>query len=217
MGGSRDIPFVAVALRADPGAAPDAVAASLTAAEADAALVAGPVDSTWLAAAATAAGLTVSGPAASDDLTMAFLGGEPLGDTTVVLPWDGGQITVHDALYEVREERYLDLMIFRLDDGTAARPAVGALLEYMATDVMNSAAVLLAVATPTPAVADSVGRMLSPAYFDALRCGADLQPADGAGVRLFYGPEARVYCRDAGTESPGIGPLVRATLTLGRR
>ena len=63
----------------------------------------------------------------------------------------------------------------------AARPAVGALLRYMATDVMNSAAVVLAVATPTPAVADSVRRMLSPAYVDALRCGTGLE----AGFTLY--------------------------------
>lgn len=218
VGGVKDIPLVAVALRPGPDAEPAAVAASLRAAEADVALIAGSVDSAWLAAVGSAAGLTLTGPGGDGSLALAFLGGEPLGDTTVVLPYDGGQLSVHDALYEVDDERYLDLMAFQVTDPAAARPALGALLEYMATDVMNSAAVLIAVAVPSPAAGDSVARMLSPAYFDALRCEPGLAPGSAReGIRLFYGPEARVYCRDAGTESPGIGDLVRAALTLGRR
>ena len=218
MGAPKDIPMVAVALRPAPDATPSAVAASLNAAQADAALIAGSVDSAWLAAVGSATGLTVSGPADDDGLAMAFLAGEPLGDTTVVLPYADGRLTVHDALYEVDDDRFLDLMVFRLEDPASARAAIGALTEYMATDVMNAAAVIIAVAVPTPAVGDSVARMLSPAYFDALRCEPGLAAgSDREGIRLFYGPEARVYCRDAGTESPGIGDLVRAALTLGRR
>ena len=210
MGPPKDIPMVAVALRPAPDATPAAVAASLNAAEADAALIAGPVDSAWLAAVGSATGLTLSGPATGDDLALAFLAGEPLGDTTVVLPYGDSRLAVHDALYEVDDERYLDLMVFRLTDAADARPAIGALTEYMATDVMNAAAVIIAVAVPTPAAGDSVARMLSPAFFDALRCEPGLAAGpDREGIRLFYGPEARVYCRAAGTESPGIGALVR--------
>lgn len=216
LGGPKDIPVSAVALRAAANAGPDAVAAALT--ETDAALVTGPVDSTWLASVAQATGLTLTRPATVNGVTMAFLAGEPLGDTTVVLSYDRGSVTVHDALYELDDDRFLDLMIFQLDDPAAARPAVRALVEYMATDVDNSAAVVVAAAVPSAAAGDSVGRLLSPAYFDALRCEPGLAaPADRAGIRLFYGPEARVYCRAASAEAPEIGDVVRADLVLGRR
>lgn len=218
VGGQRDIDLSAVALRAAPDAAPADVAGSLVAADADVALITGTMDSAWLAAVAQSTGLTVSGPAASGDLTMAFLAGEPLGDTTVVLSHEHGRLTIHDALYEVRKERYLDLMVLRLDDPAAARSAIGALLQYMATDVMNAAAVVMAVHVPSAAAGDSVARMLSPAYFDAIRCEPGLAPpSDRAGIRLFYGPEARAYCRSASVDAQTIGDVTRARLTLGRR
>ena len=217
LGGPKDIPLSAVALRVGENADPGAAAAALMRTT-DAALIAGPVDSVWMASVARAAGLTLSGPATADDVAMAFLAGEPLGDTTLVLPYEDGGLVLHDALYEVDDDRFLDLMIFRLDDPAAARPAVGALLEYMATDVDNAAAVVIAVAVPSSAVGDSVGRMLAPAYFDALRCEPGLAaPSDRAGIRLFYGPEARVYCRGATTGDPAVGNVIRADLVLGRR
>lgn len=218
LGGPRDIDLSTVALRAADGADADDVAAALMDPSADVALVAGSMDSTWLAAVAGAMGLTVSGPASVGHLSLGFLAGEALGDTTVVLSYDGGALTLHDALYEVANERYLDLMAFGVEDASSARPAIAAMLEYTATDVMNSAAVVMAVAVPSAAVGDSVARMLTPAYFDALRCEPGLASSeDRAGIRLFYGPEARVYCRDATVESSGIGEVVRAGLVLGRR
>lgn len=219
VGGGKEIPFVAMGLRVDAGTNAEAVAASLNAAEADVAIVTGAIpDSTWLADVGAPRGLTVSGPAESGDLGMGFLAGKPVGDTTVVLSYDAGELTLHDALYAPEEGRLLDLMVFRLDDPATVRPAIGALLRYMATDVDNSATVLIGVAVPSAAVGDSVARMLSPAYFDALRCEPGLAaPSERAGIRLFYGPEARVYCEDAGTESPGIGDVIRARLVMGRR
>lgn len=214
LGGPRDIPLTAVALRAGPGAAPGDVAASLTSPRAGVALVAAEADSAWFAALGEALDRTVSGPAVTGDLALGFLGDEPLGDTTIVLSFDGGSLTVQDALYEVDDDRFLDLMAFRIDDLATARPALAALMEYMASDVMNSAAVVMAVAVSSPAAGDSVGRMLSPAYFDALRCEPGLAPPeDRAGIRLFYGPEARVYCSAATV----TGDVVRANLVLGRR
>lgn len=218
LGGSGDIDLTAVALRASAGASVADVSAALRAARADVALVTASGDSAWFAAVAGATGRTLSGPAGAGDLALAFLATEPVGDTTVVLSYTGGSITVHDALYRMRRERFLDLMAFRIDAPAEARPAVGALLRYMATEVMNSAAVIMAVTVPSAAVGDSVARMLSPAYFDALRCEPGVAPEEyRSGVRLFYGPEARVYCRAAAVEGPAVGHLVRADLVLGRR
>ena len=216
--GPKDIPLTTAAVGPTADAAAAAVGAALTRAEVDAALINGPVDSTWLATVAEIAGLTVSGPATVGEATMAFLAGEPVGDTTVVLSYQGGALTVLDALYEVEEERYLDLLTFRIGDAASARPAIRALLRYMATDVMNSAAVVMAVSVPSAAVGDSVGRFLSPAYFDALRCEPGLAPPSAReGIRLFYGPESRAYCRASTVEARDIGDWVRADLTLGRR
>lgn len=218
MGGSRNIDVTAVAVRAAPNASPHAVAAALVDADADVALVTGPADSTWLATVADRAALTLSGPAMVGDRTMGFLAGEPVGDTTVTLAWDGGRIEVQDALYQMAKERLLDLMMFRLADAATARPAIRALTEYMATDVDNSAAVIIAVEVPSAAAGDSVARMLSPAYFDALRCEPGLSsPSEQGGVRLFYGPEARLYCTGASADEAGVGEVVRANLVMGRR
>lgn len=217
MGGPKDIPLTTVAVRAADGTSSASVAATITATT-DVALVAASADSAWFAALGEAVDRTVSGPALTGDLALGFLGDEPLGDTTLVLSFDGGSLTVHDALYEPEEDRFLDLLAFRIDDPATTRPAMEALVEYVASDVMNSAAVLMAVAVPTAAVGDSVARMLSPAYFDALRCEPGLTPPSArAGIRLFYGPEARVYCRTAGAEDGAIGDVVRASLILGRR
>lgn len=218
LGGARDIELATLAIEVAPGADPAAAAAAVDEASPDMALVAAGADSAWFAELARITGLPLSGPGADGDLGLAFLGDEPVGDTTLTLAYDGGALRVHDALYEMRGDRFLDLMAYRLDGPAAVRPAIRALLEYMATDVMNSAAVVMAVVVPTAAVGDSVRRMLSPAYFDALRCEPGLAaPGDRAGIRLFYGPEARVYCRSAEAGDGPAGSMVRAELVLGRR
>ena len=217
-GEPREVDVSTVAVRVAPDVAPTSMAEALFAADSYAALVTGPVDSTWLAAVAERTGYTLSGPAVVGDGAMGFLGSEPVGDTTVVLGYEGGDLTVHDALYQLSDERYLDLMAFRVADGASARPAIRALLEYMATDVMNNAAVVMAVEVPSTAAGDSVARMLSPAYYDAIRCDPGVAaPSQRRGLRLFYGPEARVYCRSAVLESDAVGEWVRTDLTLGRR
>ncbi|MDX1673351.1 MAG: hypothetical protein R3314_01015 [Longimicrobiales bacterium] len=218
MGRPRPIDLSAVAVRVVPDLEPDALAEALLSADPDVALVTGAVDSAWLDTVAEFTGLTVSGPANVGDGAMAFLGGEPVGDTTIVLTYDGGALTLHDALYRVAEERFLDLLIFRVADAATVRPAIRALVRYMATDVMNSAAVVMAVEVPSSAAGDSVARMLSPAYYDAVRCEPGVAaPAVRAGIRLFYGPDARVYCRSATTETRSVGDWIGADLVLGRR
>lgn len=218
VGAVPEIPISAVALRAATGTDAGAVSTLIGDAAADVALVVGPPDTAWLAEIAEATGLTASGPAVAGDLGLGFLAGEPVGDTTVVLPYEGGSLTVRDALYDLAERRYLDLLAFRIDDAAAARQEIGVLVEYMATEVMNSAAVIMAVAVPTAAVGDSVARLLSPAYYDALRCEPGLASrGDREGVRLFYGPEARIFCSAATVSDPSIGDVIRTSLVLGRR
>jgi hypothetical protein len=216
MGAPSDIPVTAVAVEAANGATAATVGQALQDAQADVALVTAGADSAWFRQLAGAADLQLSGPARlAGDSHVAFLGGEALGDTTLELTYDGGRFVVHDALYELKERRFLDLLAFRADDPATVRRQIGSLLEYVASDVMNSAAVVMAVTVPDPAVGDSVARMLSPGYFDALRCAGGEQ--DPGTVRLFYGPEARMYCREARTRPADGGGWVVADLVMGRR
>lgn len=213
----KDIPVTTVALRATDNATAAAVAEALGAAGAQAALVAAPRGEDWFEEVASATGLTRSGPGDMGGLDFAFLAPEPLGDTTIALPYGADSLVIHDALYEIEEDRLLDLIAFRLSDEATARQAIRALLEYVATDVNNAAALVMAVAVPTVAAGDSVARMLSPAYYDVNRCEVGPATAAGSGIRLFFGPDARVYCSDATTEDRSIGDWVRAELIMGRR
>lgn len=232
MGAPKEIPLATVALRADEGAAPAEAAAAIREGGARTALLVSTGDEAWFGAVAEAAGLHLSGPARTDDgLGLAFLGLEPLGDTAIDLRYDGRAFTVQDALYDLDDRRFLDLLAFEVRDAADARPLIAALLSYVATDVDATAAVVMAVAVPSAAVGDSVARMLSPGFEDALRCrsggtspagsnGAGAAGADAAlrdGVRLFYGPEARIFCRGAEAGDVPAGDRVRASLVMGRR
>lgn len=216
MGAPDDVALSTVALRISPGAEATEALAALRDVDARVALVAAPVDSAWLAWLAQAAGLHLSGPARAGDLSLAFLAGEALGDTAIDLTYDGGTFTVQDALYELAENHYLDLMAFRVDAGDPIPPIITSLLRYVATDVDPTAAVVFAVAVPNAAVGDSVARLLGPGYFDAFRCAGGDRPAEvAAGIRLFYGPERRIRCGDAaGSVVPG-GLRVHADLVAG--
>lgn len=215
-GGEEDLPTAA--LRASGNASAAAVAETLSAAAPRVALVAGPPDEAWFRSVAEGTGLELSGPALTPDLGLAFLAPEPVGDTTVLLPYAGDTLVVRDALYDLGDRRLLDLLAFQIDDPGTVRDAVTAVLEYVATDVDNAAAVVMAAAVPSPAVGDSLARMFSPGFYDALRCGTGDPPAAArGGLRLFYGPEARIYCRSVTTEETGVGDWVRAALVVGRR
>jgi hypothetical protein len=218
MGAPRDIDMPIAALNVGPDAAPAAVAATVRAADARAVFLAAPRDSAWFSGVAAATEMQLSGPTHAGGIRMAFLGPEPVGDTTLVLEYEGGGLMIQDALYEIRDERYLDLIAFRIEPGMPVGEAVAALLSYVATDVDNVAAVAMAVAVPDAATGESVARMLGPAYFDALRCGGDdaVAPA-GEHVRLFYGPAARMFCESARSEATAAGDLIRAQLVMGRR
>src|SRR5690606_39112688 len=99
--------------------------------------------------------LTLSGPGVAGSVAFGFLAGEAVGDTTIVLPLEGGgEVALHDALYIVGAGRYLDLLAARFSPDADVREAVRALLNYIATDVMPQAAVVLAVNAPDPAAAE---------------------------------------------------------------
>lgn len=216
LGGPPDVPLTTVALRVDAQATPEAAAAALREAGADVALVVGARERGWFTSVASAARLELSGPGYADDLGLAFMALEAVGDTTIELDYEGGSFTLQDALYELAGRQHLDLLAFRVDRAEAARPLINALMRYVATDVMPAAAVVMAVAVPNETVGDSVARMLSPGYFDALRCGgaggADETRRD---LRLFYGPEARIRCGAAETETLPIGSRIQASLVVG--
>lgn len=217
-GGPRDIEVPTVALHADPDATPAAIAAALEQAGARAVFLASARDTAWFSDVAGAAGRHLSGPASMGATRMAFLGPEPVGDTTLTLEYDGGGLTIQDALYEIDDDRLLDLIAFRIEEGMPVQAAVGALLEYVATDVDNAAALTMAAMVPDAATGDRLARMLGPAYYDARRCDPS-EPAAPTGehIRVFYGPEARMFCAGSSREDAAVGELVRAELVMGRR
>lgn len=215
MGRSGPMPYTVLGAYEPADATPEAVAGRITAAGAQVALLAVRADSAWFRAVARRTGLTLSGPGDADSVYLGFLAYEPVGDTTVVLDYEGGQFALHDALYKVGEERALDLMALHISAASAARPMVHRLLRYLATDVDATSAVVIGVAAETEAAADSVAVMLAPAFTDARRCmeaSGERKAARTAGphLRLFYGPEARLGCDSARPlDAPGAPVLAR--------
>ncbi len=216
-GQPKPIPYTALALDVPAGASADSVAAIVRGAAAGLVLVAAPADSAWFATVARSANLRLSGPTRTPPaLRMAFLAGKPVGDTTLSVPVAGGRpLVLHDALYEPRKNRHLDLMMVQVDTGTAASGAAGALLKYVATDVMQNAPVVLGLIAPSAATADSVARLIRPVFVDVGSCdGANAAAANAAPVRMLYGPETQIYCT-AARVLPGLGTPVFAQVTLG--
>jgi hypothetical protein len=219
MGEPRHVDVPTVVFLAEAGADAAAVGAAIREARPRVALVAGPVDPAWFAAVVAASRLShLSGPGElAPDLAVGFLGLEAVGDTTVELTYEGGSFRLHDALYDFGNRRFLDLMAFRVTDPATVRPLITALSAYVATDVMPGAAVVFAVAVPDAAVGDSVARLLSPMYRGVTHCGAAADVVQRSGIRLFFGPEARMYCRTAAVSELPSGVRVHADLVVGRR
>jgi hypothetical protein len=212
--------YVAVALRAEEASAAEA-AAQVRASGADLVLLSATADSAWFSAVAAETGFRLSGPGRTGERGLAFLTPpaiEILGDTSLVLPVAaGGSIHMHDALYRLDRHRLLDLMYVRYEDADV-REATRTLLEYIATDVGPDASLLLAVEAPAPAVSDSVAlllRALYPTVWDCTEPGRAGDAAPALGVRLFFGPTARVRCREA-RQIGGLGAPVVAYLIIGR-
>ena len=200
LGGPKPEEYTAVVARAAQEDAATA-AARLRASEPQLVLLAADRDSTWFAAVAQQLGLKLSGPGRTGPSGLALLTPmEPLGDTAVVLSVSGGgRIHMQDALYQVDKERHLDLMLASIEPQAGIREAVRTLLQYYATDVGGTSAVVLAIETATPAAADSVALLLRSAFGNTQDCGNG--SSDGAApagtLRLYYGPQARIDCERA--------------------
>ncbi|MBI4544066.1 MAG: hypothetical protein HY703_02595 [Gemmatimonadetes bacterium] len=200
LGGPGPVEYATLALDAGKGAPASAVAGQIRAAEARLVLLAATADSTWFAQVADQVGLELSGPGAAGSVSLAFLAGTPVGDTTIWLTVaPERRLAVHDALYRVDKSRFLDLLAVRVDSAADVRAAMRALLSYVATDVMNEAAVVLAVQLADPAAGDSVAALLRPPFEDVAACAGEQEraAASRAGMRLFYGPQLRVRCQTA--------------------
>jgi hypothetical protein len=217
LGGGGPQEYQVLAFRAQPGAAAAEVAGRIGLANGDIVLLTADRDSAWFAAVAQEAGLELSGPGMTGGIGMAFLTNlEILGDTSLVLDVPGGgSVHMHDALYRVDANRYVDLMTVRFD-APDLRAAVRRLLDYIARDVGANVPVLLAVDAAAPAVADSAAILLRAYYNSDLGCSETTIPAGTVlPVRLLYGPSARATCTSSRL-LPGDAPGVAARVVISR-
>lgn len=232
LGGPSPEEYRVLALDAASEGLPSAVAERIRGSGANVVLLSASGDSAWFAGVADGAGMTLSGPGVRDGRGLAFLATEPVGDTTVALPTDAAgtsaTVLLHDALYEVDDDRYLDLMGMRIDRGQDVDGAIQAFLAYVASDVMTNAAVALAVDVPDAATARRVALLLEPAFRDARECIGDPDGDDGSstegttsesapqpGLLLFYGPELQMQCKRAEVRAEAGNPIF-ATLVVMR-
>ena len=213
LGGSGPVEYTAIAVDASANANAQQTGEQIRSVGSDIALIATDRDSVWLASVATAAGLTLSGPSTSSERSLAFLTNlEMIGDTSLVLPvGNSGQLHMHDALFQVDDNRIIDLMLVRPDDGTDLREATRTLLEYIATDVGANAAIVLGVDAHNAQDAAAIATMLRAAFGNAAEC-AEAQPQS---LRLLYGPAARLRC-SSGREAAGAGSPVVLQLVVQR-
>lgn len=194
-------------------ASAEEVAAQIAPTNTDFALVVASRDAAWFTQLAQATNLGLSGPAMADSLGLAFLSRlELLGDTSIVLGSGDGQFTMQDALYQFDEERYLDLMLVSLPGGVNIDAAMRALLEYMATDVMATASVVLGIRAANAEDAAHVDSMLRAAFMNAVECGG-MEGAD-RNYRVFFGPSARTRCT-AAEQIEGPADVVTARVSVG--
>lgn len=164
------------------------------------AIVSSARDSAWFAGVAASSGLTPTRIGNVGPSSYAFFGPKAIGDTTLSLPVGNGSIRIHDALYEVDKNRRLDLMAVRIEDNVDLRPAAQKLLEYVAKDVMDVAAVLLVIESSSPARSDSAYVQLRALFTDAWECttaGRSGTAAPSLPLRVLYGPPVRLTCDGA--------------------
>jgi hypothetical protein len=169
-------------------------------------------DSAWFADVATRAGLKSSRPGRAGNSVFAFIGPTAIGDTTLSLKVaGGGEIRVHDALYRIDKNRRLDLLAVKVEPGVNLTESMKSLLQYVSTDVMANAAVILAIEPPNPIVGDSIAVLIRPVYADAWECtraGRDRTQNRELPIRLFYGPGVRIRCKGADRLDAGGGSLL---------
>lgn len=207
LGGPDPVEYRTLALDVTDAPAPATVAERIRGASADIVFLSAQADSSWFDQVAAQTQLELSGPGQAGTTALAVLAGPPVGDTTIALPVPGDRpLVIHDALYEVDDERFLDLLALRIESAERARRALHAFLEYVATDVYAEAAVVVAVDVPDPTVGDTVAVLLRPAFHEAQDCLASMQAEGGVPapprpapvrMRLFYGPELRIRCEEA--------------------
>jgi hypothetical protein len=200
------------------------VAARLRAEQADLVLVSAQRDSVWLADVATQSGLKLTRPGHTGPNTLGLMTRlESLGDTALALPvgtgsgTTGTRLHIKDALYKVDKDRSLDLMIVSFAEAGSVRESVRALLNYIATDVNGTSALVLGVEAPSKMIADSVGMLVRAAFPSVLSCGkAPPAPTgDALAIDLYYGPEARLSCESARIVN-GAPPSVVARVLVER-
>jgi hypothetical protein len=221
LGGSGPEPYRVVAVPAGKDEAAATVAERIRAEEAQLVLVTAERDSAWFAELATAVGLELSGPGHTGPRSMAFLTGlKLLGDTSIVLvPESGGRIHMHDALYEISENRQLDLMLVDVDGVQNLRDGVRTLLMYIASDVGNNVPLVMGVSAPTTQVDDSVAVLLRAAFASARDCASASDDGDSnaisavEGLQLLYGPPARMQCQSARAMAGDAGISARLVVT----
>ncbi len=227
LGGPQPRSYTAVTMRADQTTSIESIGDAIENAGADLALIAARADTAWFEAVAERTGHAMSGPGMADGVGLALFAGEAVGDSTVVLRGQGGAgLVLQDALYEVSEGRYLDLILVRVEPDASAVDAADALLDYIATDVMQQSAVVLVIDAGAgtgdrgnarmEALTDSISGMLRPAFMGAAGCengGPSPDALDRSGVRFLYGPELRILCeqarllRDGGSRINGTGSV----------
>jgi|SRR5688500_5595215 len=220
LGGPGPVEYDTIAIEFDQSTSVTEAASRLRDVGAELALIATPQDAEWVRQLAAQLQLPPTDPGRLGGLTLAFLGLKPAGDTTLTLTVaTGGSIHLHDALYylgnEKKQERPLDLMTAIVQPGTPAREGVRRLIEYIASDVGATAAVVLAVKAPTPVIADSIAELTRAAWGDVWECtdaGKRRERAPAILWRMYYFPPARMRCSSArvlGTENrPSVAKLV---------
>jgi hypothetical protein len=90
--------------------------------------------------------------------------------------------------------------------------AARALLEYMATDVMANASLVLGIQAETAGDAQAMEELLRAAFTNAAECGG-LEAAD-ARFRIYFGPVARIRCQEASRLS-SAGTAIVARVSVG--
>ncbi|MCI0432479.1 MAG: hypothetical protein L0271_02350 [Gemmatimonadetes bacterium] len=217
LGGPKPVDFQTLALLTGAGESADSVVATIRRTGATIVLLAAERDSAWFAAVSSASGLALSGPGTTESVSKAFLTNlEILGDTSIVLGVaDGSRMHVHDALYRLDDDRLLDLMLVGLPSRSDLRDAARALLGYIATDVGPNAALVIGLHAATPAAADSVAVLIRAAYANAWECSGNGGASSPGRLRLFYGPSARMNCRNARLLD-GNDAAISALLVAGR-
>lgn len=216
LGGRGPVVYDTVGVEFEAGASVDAAAARLREQGTDVALLVTGQDSGWVRQLAQQLQLTSTRPGKIGTHTAAFLGGKPLGDTTLTINIrGGGALRIHDALYNVDNvkkptdpSRKLDLMLIAIDPGTNARMAVDTLLDYIASDVDGTAAVVLAVHAPVPAIGDSVVALTRAYMADAAECAGNARGSAPQPVRMFFFPAVRIRCESARTLDAPNRPIV---------